>query len=179
MDAGWLEIGCVVSVDAARRSVRIKPVAGYGHEFTAQRRVWLQVAQEQPVSARIAECGQAGGYLRIVFTPGLSRDVVAMLGNAHVVLPDDGRAEEQEAPWSLARALGMRVVLPDGATLGTVMETIETPAGGALRISQASGRSVALPFIDAVIMNVDRLSGVIMIKDPEPFLVVDDTAQDA
>jgi len=103
-----------------------------------------------------------------------------MLGNARVLLPADRRTEAREEPWSLARAVGMRVVLPGGAVLGTVMETVETQAGGALRIRlEETGRIAALPFIDAVIKDVDGLSGVITITDPEPFLVLDDTAPDA
>ena len=179
-DAGWLEIGRVVSVDAARRSVRVLPAAGSAHEFGAQRRVWLEMARECPMAALVAECNPSGGHLKIVFTPGVSRDMVAMLGNARVLLPADRRTEAREEPWSLARAVGMRVVLPGGAVLGTVMETVETQAGGALRIRlKETGRVAALPFIDAVIKDVDGLSGVITIADPEPFLVVDDTAPDA
>lgn len=179
MTGTWLEIGRVVSVDAAGRSVRVKPAAGYEHECEEQSRIWLQVDQEMPVSARVADVGKAGGLLKLVFTPGMSRDMVAVLGGTRVMIPAEMHTPGPETPVQLRDTVGMRVVVPGGETLGTVMEVIETPAGGVLRLSLAGGRTAALPFIEAVVKDVDARTGMIVINDPEPFLVMNDTAPDA
>ncbi len=180
MDRACLEIGRVVSVDAARRSVRVRPVQGRESIFESCDRIWLKSTQEKPIVALIAHMSRIRGLFRIEFTPGISRDVVATLAGARVVIPDqmDTPIRDAIVP-GLADTLGMRAVLPDGQMLGTVMEVLETPAGGVLRILLEEGRTAALPFIEAAIQNIDGVSRVITITNPELFLVWNDTVPDA
>jgi ribosomal 30S subunit maturation factor RimM len=179
MAESWLEIGHVFSVDAARRSVRIMPNPGCDHEFDDRDRLWMQIAHEVPVPMRVARVSEAGNFQRVDFTAGASRDMIARLRHALVLLPREKRRPRPGALPSLQDMLGMRVELANGKLLGSVFEVVETPAGGAIRMTLPDKRTAALPCVDAVIKKVDVDSGVITVTDPEPFMVTDDAAPDA
>lgn len=175
----WLEIGRVAVVDAARRVVRVKPVAGCRQDFEGRDRFWLRMEQEDPFSVRVVSTKESRGLVRMEFTPGISRDMVGKLERARVLIPAESRAPQTGGMPGLAEVAGMRVVVSGGAPLGEIVEVIETPAGGAVRLRLPDGRSAALPFIEAVFDEVDWASRVITVKDPEPFLVLDDAGPDA
>lgn len=170
----WLEIGRVAAVDAARRSVRVRPVPGCRPDFEDRDRFWLRLEREAPFPARISGMSEAHGLVKLQFTPGISRDMVGRFGRARVLIPADSRAPRPEGLPALMEVMGMRVVVSGGMPLGEIVEVIETPAGGAVRLRLPDGRSAALPFIKAVFAEVDRVSGVATVNDPEPFLVLDD-----
>ena len=69
---------------------------------------------------------------------------------------------------------GFKVIAPGGRLLGVVFETIDTPAGGVIRLLTGEGRTAALPVIAEVIASVDINKKRIAVVDPEPFLVMDD-----
>lgn len=179
MENAWLEIGQVVTVDAARRSVRVKPAAGCLHEFESKDRFWLCAGSGAPICARIAGMHMMRGLVRVAFTPGLSRDMVEKLGHARVMIPKTLRASRPDGLPGLSEMTGLRIVLATGELLGDIIEVIETPAGGAVRLKMPDGRTAALPFTDAVFTGVDRDRGLVHVADPGPFLVIDDVSPDA
>lgn len=174
----WLEIGRVAAADAARRSVRVRPAPGCRPDFDGRDRFWLRMEDEAPLSVRIAGLTESHGLIRLEFTPGVSRDMVEKLGRARVLIPAESRAPRPDGLPTLQEVVGMRVVVSGGAPLGEIVEVIETPAGGAVRLRLSDGRSAALPFVKAVFAEVDRVSGVATVTDPEPFLVLDDDGPD-
>ena len=175
-EAVWLEIGRVTAVDAARRSVRVRPAPGCRADFEDRDRFWLCLEHEAPLLVRVTGVSEAHGLVKLEFTPGISRDMVGKLGRARVLIPADSRAPRPDGLPALREVMGMRVVVSGGLPLGEIVEVIETPAGGAVRLRLPDGRSAALPFVEAVFAEIDRMSGVATVNDPEPFLVLDDDA---
>lgn len=177
--ASWLEIGQVVAVDAARRSVRVKPAVGCLSEFESRDRLWLRSGPETPLCARIAGMRKVRSVIQIEFTPGISRDVVETFGRARVMIPETHRTPKPDGLPALSEMMGLCAVQSDGTTLGVIIEVIETPAGGAVRLRMPDGRVAALPFLDIVFTGVDRSRRIVEVTDPDRFLVLDDACPDA
>ena len=73
--------------------------------------------------------------------------------------PAEGEVYVHELP-------GMKVVLPDGASLGVVSDVLELPQGLALEVRRDS-ESVVLPFHEEFIARVDRAARTIVATPPE------------
>lgn len=69
---------------------------------------------------------------------------------------------EDEFYW--ADLIGMVVVNTAGETLGVVRDLIETGANDVLQVSDAEGNERLLPFVDAVVRNVDTQARQIQVE---------------
>lgn len=83
----------------------------------------------------------------------------ALVGAPREALPATGR---NEFYW--ADLLGLDVVNTAGEQLGRVAGLIETGANDVLRVVAADGVERLLPFVDAVVVAVDRAAGCIRVE---------------
>lgn len=81
-----------------------------------------------------------------------------LIGAPRDALPATG---EDEFYW--ADLLGLLVVNEAGETLGTVAGLIETGANDVLRVLAGDGTERLLPFVDAVVLAVEREAGRIRV----------------
>lgn len=120
--------------------------------------------------------GQEGGPWRELTLKGLK-----MHGDGHVVLfdgvedrstaealkgllvgaPRDALPAAGEDAFYWADLIGLGVVNKAGESLGQVAGLIETGANDVLRVVDAEGVERLLPFVDAVVLSVDRAAGQI------------------
>ncbi len=70
--------------------------------------------------------------------------------------------DEDEFYW--ADLVGLAVVNSAGEALGKVAGLIETGANDVLRVVGDDGNERLLPFVDAVVLEVDRVGGVIRVE---------------
>jgi 16S rRNA processing protein RimM len=63
--------------------------------------------------------------------------------------------------------IGLKVLLQDGSSIGTVTEIIETGANDVYIVKDAEGNETLLPAVESVILSVDLSSGTILVKPPE------------
>ena len=66
--------------------------------------------------------------------------------------------------------VGLRVLLEDGAELGTVVEVLRTGANDVYEVEQASGRKVLIPAISSVVKEIDLDAGVLRAHMPPGLL---------
>lgn len=169
----WLHIGRVVVVNAARRQVRIAVMPKHVDIFSQCKRLRMTPPGSAPVQACIAVVRSADAEVTVELTPGISRDMVATLKHAEVAaLMPDGYCQAEPA-IDLQMLLGMRVVTVSGDFVGDVLETQETPAGGIMRLQCNQTVMAVAPVTDAFIEKIDLDAGVITVKTPEAFLVMD------
>jgi len=57
--------------------------------------------------------------------------------------------------------VGLRILLEDGAELGTVVEVISTGANDVYEVEQGDGRKVLIPAISSVVREIDLEAGVL------------------
>ena len=108
-----------------------------------------------------------GGY--IVHFGGIDdRDVAEQWRDRYVLAP----ADELEAPRDdqiyVHELPGMRVELPSGEEVGTVLDTYELPQGLTLDVQRPRG-TVMIPY-DRVVVSIDRDSRTIYINPPAGLL---------
>ena len=169
----WLHIGRVTAVNAARRQIRLAVLPGQAALVSQCKRLRVTRSEAAPVHACIAAVRGSDPEIIVELTPGISRDTVAMLKHAEIAaLVPDGYAPT--GPAVTLRALtGMHVVSILGDSIGDVLETQDTPAGGIMRLQCSHAVTATAPVTDAFIVKIDLEAGVITVKTPEAFLVVD------
>lgn len=81
-----------------------------------------------------------------------------LVGAPREALPETG---DDEFYW--ADLIGLAVVNEEAVLLGKVSGLIETGANDVLQVVDEAGEERLLPFVDAVVLDVDRAAGVIRV----------------
>lgn len=76
-----------------------------------------------------------------------------------------------ERSIQLSDLVNLKVVLPSGDVLGTVVEVYEGPANDAFAVASSSGYRCILPVIDPVIEAVDLDRNELRVGDITPYVV--------
>ena len=113
--------------------------------------LWVRVAGRAPVPHVVSGLAGTPDRLRVAFAGVDSRDAVAALTGAELLVPVERRAPLHEADtFYVADLVGCTVVM-DGRELGPVREVHPAPANDVLEIDSAAG-AVFVPFTaDAVV----------------------------
>ena len=65
---------------------------------------------------------------------------------------------------------GLRVVQVSGAEVGVVREVVHTPGGELLAVRTSDDREVLVPFVSAIVPEVDLAAGRLVVDPPEGLL---------
>jgi 16S rRNA processing protein RimM len=97
------------------------------------------------------------------------RDAAEALRNVELYLPRERLPEiEEDDTWYYADLVGLAAVAPDGAAIGAVTAVHNFGAGDMLEIAPAGGgKTLLLPFSEAVVPEVDIEAGRIVVAMPE------------
>ena len=119
----------------------------------------------------VASTRQHNDRLLVRFAEVLTRDVAETLRGALLLVdvadlpptadPDEFYPHELE---------GLAAVLPDGTALGTVAEVAYGPGGDLLVLNLPEGREVLVPFVRAIVPEVDIAGGRVVVDPPEGLL---------
>lgn len=170
----WLYIGRVAAVNAARRQLRLAVMPGREYVLKRCDRLRLVHEGEAPVQVCIKQINVSGAEMTVELTPGISRDMVAVLRNALVMAPAQAECRPDGRMPGLHELPGMRVVRASGEVVGHVLETQDTPGGGIMRLRCDNAVMATAPVTDAFIEKIDLDAGVIIVNIPEAFLVMDE-----
>ncbi|MBI3689082.1 MAG: ribosome maturation factor RimM [Actinobacteria bacterium] len=66
--------------------------------------------------------------------------------------------------------VGLRAELPDGQVLGVVSEVIHAPSGDLLAVARSAGGEALVPFLTAMVPEVDLPGGRLVVAPPEGLL---------
>lgn len=170
-DARPLEIGLVVSVNPARRELRLSVEPA--HEYQFKNMTWVRLTQRDGRQGRyrIADIRALDEGVCITLVPGVLRDTVARLKGARaVVLPDEYVAPPHDAlPFS--EVVGFDVVGPEERSLGTVTDVFPTPAHDVVEIELVGGTRILVPAVDEVVTGIDWKGKRLRVNDLKPFCV--------
>lgn len=173
-----IQIGAVLAVNPARRQLRVRPFPGRQKEFEALEWMRIRPVQGGELRCRVEALSAGGGLVRVVLKPGVTRDSVAtMKGAAVVLLPEECKARQRPDALVTADLVGLDIVDARGAVLGVVTGLIESPANDVLEIEKTQGGTMLLPAIEEVIRSVDWETGKIKVGDIAPF-AVDENGED-
>ncbi len=138
------------------------------------------VVQTDPASAgplRISEVrrlggrAERGGYqsrLLVLFDGYADRDVAEALRGVYLLV-DSADVPDPEDPDEFHdhQLVGLRAQAPDGEPLGTVVRVEHAPANDLLVLARPDGRSAFVPFVRAIVPEVDLVGGKVVVTAPE------------
>ncbi|MCW2640724.1 MAG: ribosome maturation factor RimM [Dactylosporangium sp.] len=108
------------------------------------------------------------GRLLVVFDGVYDRDVAEGLrGVLLCVNSDDLPGSNSPDEFSDYELVGLAAVTPDGEPLGEVVRVDHAPASELLVLRRPDGRSALVPFVKAIVPEVDLAGGRVVLTPPE------------
>lgn len=107
------------------------------------------------------------GRLLVAFEGVLDRDVAeALRGTLVGVDSADVAPPEDPEEWSDHQLVGLAVVTRDGERLGEVARIDHAPASDLLVLRRPEGRTALIPFVTAIVPEVDLAGGRVVVDLP-------------
>ena len=173
MSESWLAVGQVVGVQGLRGDLRINPRSDFPERFTSPGPRWLSHPRgEDPMAVQLLRGRQLPGKsIFVVHFDGVDdrSSAEALVGRELLVQADD-RPQLNEGEFQRMDLVGLDVRLESDATaIGTVTDLI---SGGndLLEIELTDGRTVLVPFVDAIVPDVEPEAGWLRLTPPPGLL---------
>lgn len=107
------------------------------------------------------------GRLVLRFEGFEDRDAIETLRNTLLVVDlDPDESPEDPDDYYDHQLVGLRVVTVGGATVGEVREMIHLPAQDLFAVRRPDGREVLIPFVAAIVPEVDLAAGLVRVDPP-------------
>jgi 16S rRNA processing protein RimM len=127
--------------------------------------VLLNSAGKELFSVRITGEHKQG----VIVKPSTSNDRNAadLLKGTGLYLPASLFPEAEDGEYYYRELVGLRAILPDGSTYGTISSVLNFGAGDILECTFENGNSELLPFNEHTVTNVDIQAGILHLVLPE------------
>jgi len=169
MDADWIRIGRVRSVNAARRELRIVPEDGCEPLFGNSEWIHVRLADERLLRCRTTSVRWHAGSALVLLSPGVTRETVARTKGAFVVAPaGDG---DRFGKVRICDLIGLRVLRVDGSVLGTVKDVYPTRGSDVVEVAATGSKTLLFPLVEPLVETVDMNRGVLIVRDTTPYAV--------
>ena len=169
----WLSVGKIVGVQGLQGEMRVNPASDFPERFTAPGPRWLRSRKGgAPTEIQLKNGRQLPGKsLFVVRIEGIdSRSAAETLVGQELLVSADDRPELDEGEFHLLDLLGLEARLKaDGPAVGTVSDLI---SGGneLLEITTSEGRKLLIPFVEAIVPEVQLGDGWLLLTPPPGLL---------
>ena len=169
----WLSVGKIVGVQGLQGELRVNPASDFPERFTAPGPRWLRSRKGgEPTEIQLKKGRQLPGKsLFVVRLEGIdNRSAAQALVGQELLVAGDDRPELAEGEFHLLDLVGLEARLTtDGPAIGTVTDLI---SGGndLLEIKTADGRKLLIPFVEAIVPEVQLEDGWLLITPPPGLL---------
>ena len=169
----WLSVGKIVGVQGLQGELRVNPASDFPERFTAPGPRWLRSRKGgEPKEIHLKKGRQLPGKsLFVVRFEGIdNRSAAEALVGQELLVAGDDRPELAEGEFHLLDLVGLEARLTaDGPAIGTVTDLI---SGGndLLEIKTADGRKLLIPFVEAIVPEVQLEDGWLLITPPPGLL---------
>lgn len=178
MADSWIVVGTVTSVNPAKRTIRVDAEPQHAHQFEELTRARLRMADGHVRTARVAAVRETEQGILLTLAAGVTRDTVATMRNADVVIAPDEVKARPEGVYVAEDFPGMGVVDATGAAVGTVSDAFATPASFVIEIVTVHGGQLLVPVVDEVVLAIDLAARRITVGDVTGFAVRGDAADE-
>ena len=168
----WLPVGQLVGAQGLRGELRLNPASDFPERFTEPGPRWLQAKGSPLKEVELLEGRQLPGKsIYVVRLKGVNNraSAEALVGNT-VVVPAADRPELAEGEFHLLDLVGLEARLAGSdEPIGTVSNLI---SGGndLLEIKLNNGRTVLVPFVEAIVPEVQLEEGWLLLTPPPGLL---------
>ena len=169
----WLTVGTVVGAQGLRGELRVNPASDFPERFTKPGLRWLQRKGTAPQEMMLTSGRQLPGRsLFIVRFKGIeNRSAAEALVGQTLLVSSQDRPDLEEGEFHLLDLIGLEARLDrnDNAVIGTVSDLI---SGGndLLEITRPDGRKLLIPFVDAIVPEVNLEEGWLLLTPPPGLL---------
>jgi 16S rRNA processing protein RimM len=156
--AAIVVLGKIVGAYGLRGEVRVHPFADDAQSWGAMPCWWLGGEHDAPEAwrrLRLIRCREQSGVLIATLEGVAGRDASESLRGMLVGAPREQLPATENGEYYWDDLLGLAVVNGRGQSLGRVAGLIATAANDVLRIVDEDGKERLIPFVDAVIGEVD------------------------
>jgi 16S rRNA processing protein RimM len=151
--------------------VRGELVVDVRTDSPAQRYAAGKVIMTDPAAAgplTVQELRPHQGRLLITFEGYADRDVAERLRGVLLCIDSDEIAEPTDPDeFNDYQLVGLRAESPDGSVLGEVVRVEHAPSGELLEVRLTDGRTGLVPFVTAIVPEVDIPGGRLVLTPPE------------
>ncbi|MBQ1028140.1 ribosome maturation factor RimM [Micromonospora sp. C95] len=124
-----------------------------------------------PDTLTVESARQHQGRLLVAFDGVLDRDVAeALRGTLLAVDSADVTPPEDPEEFNDHQLVGLAVVTPTGERLGEVARIDHAPASDLLVLRRPEGRTALIPFVKAIVPEVDLAGGRVVVDPPDGLL---------
>ena len=169
----WLSVGKIVGVQGLQGELRVNPASDFPERFMAPGPRWLRSRKGgEPTEIQLKKGRQLPGKaLFVVRFEGIdNRSAAEALVGQELLVSADDRPELAEGEFHLLDLVGLEARLKaDGPAIGTVSDLI---SGGndLLEITTADGRKLLIPFVKAIVPEVQLEKGWLLLTPPPGLL---------
>ncbi|MFM8524525.1 MAG: ribosome maturation factor RimM, partial [Cyanobacteriota bacterium] len=165
-----LVVGRIVAAQGLKGELRVNPLSDFPERFTSPGPRWLQGRSGPARAARLLQGRNLPGKaLFVIRLEGVNdRDAAEALVGHDLLVRADDRPPLADGEFHLLDLVGLEVrLLDDGRVLGTVTYLIH---GGndllEVALSGEDGRTVLIPFVDAIVPTVELSQGWLGLTPP-------------
>ncbi|MGO1510212.1 MAG: ribosome maturation factor RimM [Actinomycetaceae bacterium] len=129
----------------------------------------------------VATAREDRGALYVRFEGAEDRTAAESLRGVRLVVETDEEDDEADA-WYPHELRGLRVERPDGSPVGEVVGLQHAPGHDLLLVRETGGETTPVPFVRAIVPEVDVATGRVVLDPPRGLLAADplpDEAEDA
>lgn len=167
-----LVVGRLVAAQGLKGEVRVLPMSDFPERFTRPGRRWLQ-RRGQPARPLELLSGRPlpGKELFVLRLAGVdSREAAEAVVGEELLVPVSDRPRLAPGEFYLLDLVGLEVrLLEDGAVLGSVTNLIHA-GNDLLEVARGDGRTLLIPFVQAIVPEVRLAEGWIGITPPPGLL---------
>ncbi|MDD7941143.1 ribosome maturation factor RimM [Actinomycetospora lutea] len=121
-------------------------------------------------SLTVAAVRRHGDRLLVTVEEVGDRDAAEALRTAELTAPALAEAPEDPDEFHDHQLEGLTAVLTDGTTVGTVTAVLHGAGGELLAVERAEGGELLVPFVAAIVPEVDVAGGRLVLDPPEGLL---------
>ena len=164
----WLTVGKLVAPQGLRGEIRINPSSDFPERFTVQGDRWLQTKNEDPRKIELTTGRQIPGKaLYVVKFKGINDRLAAeLLIGQKLLVPASSLPQLESHEFHLLELIGLDAKLDkDDTSIGKVTD-LTTAGNDLLEIELRGGKKVFVPFVKAIVPEVNVKKGWLRISPP-------------
>lgn len=160
---GCEAIGKILTVNPARREARARIAAGL-ELVPALVWAWFSRSGEWK-RYRVVKSVAEDGALRLEFAAGVPMDTVRGLQGQTVAVEKAAIASRGPLWQRVREMLDRPAVQRDGSRVGTVVEVIEGPRTGVIKVESDNGTQWLVPVVPDAVEALDEVAGTVVLGD--------------
>ncbi|CAI8264914.1 MAG: Ribosome maturation factor RimM [Prochlorococcus marinus str. MIT 9313] len=171
-DEDWLTVGKLVAAQGMQGELRINPSSDFPERFTLPGQRWLKERNGEPRPIELLTGRQLPGRsLYVVKFAGVNnRNAAEALVGQNLLVPASDRPSLAEGEFHLLDLVGLEARLEaEGPAIGHVTD-LTTAGNDLLEIELLTGRRVLVPFVEAIVPEVQLNQGWLRLTPPPGLL---------